>query len=311
MKTSLIGTLTIICLFLFTIFGCTRSNSNSNEDSDSIDYFSEWDEQTVTPIDSMLSSFYLGIPINLTMTECSSYMDQLERDSLITEGNLYTSPEVASDFEHDIADIRFATSAYRFESNFAIKMSNNEYKDLNPRGSIFFYNNSLLAIELTFYSGDYYTNIVELYRSKYGTPQIVDQNQYCYSGKFDEYKDTSYSEMKLFWKEDLDAIMTEWVFLNSSIKVIKASYKYVTETYKIEHITDTYKKTYLEDRSERDSSSVFVFYINNSTIKLKMQDQQHQMDSLDKEKEKENRKKRIEDSIQNSKAKNLYESQSY
>ena len=72
-----------------------------------------------------------------------------------------------------------------------------------------------------------------------------------------------------------------------------------------------YKKTYLEDRSERDSSSVFVFYINNSTIKLKMQDQQHQMDSLDKEKEKENRKKRIEDSIQNSKAKNLYESQSY
>ncbi|MGN0238034.1 MAG: hypothetical protein ACI4AK_08140 [Lepagella sp.] len=102
MKTLVIGTLTFICLFLFTTFGCTRTNSNV--DSNSIDYLSELDEKAVTPIDSMLSSFYLGIPINLTMTECSSYMDQLERDSLITDGDLYTSPEVASDFELLLSD---------------------------------------------------------------------------------------------------------------------------------------------------------------------------------------------------------------
>ena len=263
-----------------------KNNSVTTDDNES-----EMEESNVEPRDTTISSMFLDIPVSITLNDCSTFMNNLAKDSTIWDG-WFMEGGIKSDFEQREAGVSFASKEYCFKSKFSLHVGKDEYKTLTPRSSIFFYNNIFLALEIPLLTNNY-EGVLDLYQSKYGPPQILKKDLDEIYGKTDEYifyEYDYYTGKKVVsqcgWKDGIRSNLTEWVFNNLTIKIIYSTYAYHT----ISH-------------------DVYVFYINHDAIENfheNIKQEQHNRELIEKQELLEQRKR---DSIENQKSKIQYNSQ--
>ena len=302
MKTSLIlrsrGVKLTYSLLLFVfISSCNNSQNNQKQEYNKKETI-EQDE--IKPYNYNLSRFYLNIPLSLSYNECESFMNRLEKDSLIREGHFISDFKHISDIEQRYAGLQSATSEYCFQTNFVIKDSQEKYKDIEPHCSLFFYKSNLLALQITLLSTEI-DNILKMYISKYGEPQVNNLEIEPVGSKIDEYIFKNIydhnKERERTWKEKVHLWIFEWYFLNSTIKIIKSSYDY----HSVDYENDVKLKL--------ECSHIDIFYINNETIVKYENDKIFTTDSIEKVKQIDVIEKRRKDSIDHINAKNIYSRQ--
>lgn len=281
--------LTLIGVSLFLSFnGCSGSNiQKAQDDSTQIK-------------DTVLGEFFLSIPSNLTRNEASKLIEDYVKDSLIYEVNDYSY--CANNFEQILAEVNYGDVNYHFETNFVIKTNDKFYKNTKPVGSLIFYKDKLLSLELEIKRSEIIgspniqelnDSIISMYIRKYGEPSLKNEDMDTYIlGEINSEIDLETTDLdnRLMrtWKENIKSTLTEWTFLNARIKIITSRYK--------EYLALNYKK---EKPTEYIWNTIHIFYINTSTTEERDQDIKNYEDSIELLERQKERANRIKDSLNN------------
>lgn len=291
----------LLLALVIIISSCNIGNNSAASEANDNELAVE--ESNIEPLDTTLSSVYLNIPISLTQNDCINYMNNLAKDSIIWEG-WFMEDGIKYDFEQREAGITFATKEFTFESKFTLNIREGEYKTLTPRSSIFFYNNTFLALEVPLLTNNY-ESVIDLYKTKYGKPQILKKKLDEIYSKTDEriYYDYDVNigkrvESWRCWKDRISSSLTEWVFNNLTIKIIYSNY------------TDhSIRKQDNINECVNQCNYVYIIYINHEAIEKFDKDIEQERQDKELIREQELFEQRRKDSVENQKSMNQYNSQ--
>lgn len=190
---------------------------------------------------------------------------------------------------------------------------------------LYFYNDKLLALQINTYtiftSDNIFNHFVDLYKDKYGNPDIASDGHYLglekrnISGICNSYID---NDSYVSWEEEFRTEETSWYFSNAAIKLVDLQYKEIkvsVSEYSFKKAEDFYGKKYgfwdesylhkflsgcpILNKETGDRSQIFIFYINKKVQDIANKDVKLHKDKIDEHKKKENRRRELKDSALN------------